>query len=158
MGSQNSFYYFVIWLIKWNDFDSYEKIDNHFVSINDKDIAETTISAQIQVFGAFCLNCIKINPFNRKTLVFSRICRFFVCTDYFGKHMMCIGIKIFIFEEEFIPYIEWTIVNIRYIIWRRHLFRTSAILSLTSDVAIAVLKMPFCRCLMHLYNLILADF
>ena len=36
MGSQNSFYYFVIWLIKLNDFDSYEKTDNHFVSYNNK--------------------------------------------------------------------------------------------------------------------------
>ena len=36
MGSQNSFYYFVIWLIKCNDFDSYEKTDNHFVSYNNK--------------------------------------------------------------------------------------------------------------------------
>ena len=34
MGDQNSFYYFVIWLIKCNDFDSYEKTDNHFVSQN----------------------------------------------------------------------------------------------------------------------------
>ena len=25
MGSQNSFYYFVIWIIKCNDFDSYER-------------------------------------------------------------------------------------------------------------------------------------
>ena len=42
---------------------------------------------------------------------FSRRCRFFVCTEYFCKHMMCIGIKIFIFEEEFIPYLNeplWT--------------------------------------------------
>ena len=36
MGSQNSFYYFVIWLIKCNDFDSYEKTNTHFVSYNNK--------------------------------------------------------------------------------------------------------------------------
>ena len=46
MGSQNFFYYFVIWLIKCNDFNSYEKTDNQFVSYNKKDIAETTILAQ----------------------------------------------------------------------------------------------------------------
>ena len=36
MGSQNSFYYFVILLFKCNDFDSYEKTDNHFVSYYNK--------------------------------------------------------------------------------------------------------------------------
>ena len=45
MGSQNSFYYFVIWLIKCNDFDSNENTDNHFVSYN-KILQKTTISAQ----------------------------------------------------------------------------------------------------------------
>ena len=36
MGSQNSFYYCVVWLIKCNDLDSYEKTDNHFVPYNNK--------------------------------------------------------------------------------------------------------------------------
>ena len=106
MGSQNSFYYFVIWLIKCNDFDYYEKTDNHFVSYNNKILQKPRCQLKIlwrmQFFCAFCLTCTKINPFNRKKniIFFSRICRFFVCTNYFCKHMMCIGIKIFIFEEE----------------------------------------------------------
>ena len=36
MGSQISFYYFVVWLIKCNDFYSDEKTDNHFMSYNNK--------------------------------------------------------------------------------------------------------------------------
>ena len=110
-----SFYYFVIWLIKCNDFDSYEKTDNHFVSYNNKILQKPRYQLKIlwrmQFFGAFYLTCTKINPFNRKNISFSRICQFFVCTEYFCRHMMCIGIKIFIFEEEFIPYLNeplWT--------------------------------------------------
>ena len=74
MGSQNSFYYFVIRLIKCNEFDSYEKTDNHFVSYNNKILQKTTISAKNimtnAIIGAFYLTCTTINPFNRKTLVF----------------------------------------------------------------------------------------
>ena len=80
MGSQNSFYYFVIWLIKCNDFDSYEKTDNHFVSYNNKILQKPRFQLKIlwrmQFFCPFCLTCTKIIPFKRKTLVFSTICRF----------------------------------------------------------------------------------
>ena len=51
-------------------------------------------------------------PFwTRNNVSFSKIWRFVVCTKYFCKHIMCIGFKIFIFEEEFIPYLNeplWT--------------------------------------------------
>ena len=75
MRSQNSFNHFVIWLIKCNDFDSYEKTDNHFVSYYKKILQKLRYQLKIlwrmKFFGAFCLTCTKINPFNRKkTLVF----------------------------------------------------------------------------------------
>ena len=35
MGSQKSFYYFVIWLIKCNDFGSDDTTDDHFMSYNN---------------------------------------------------------------------------------------------------------------------------
>ena len=73
MGSQNSFYYFVIWLNKCNNFDSYEKTDNHFVSYNNtilqKPRYELKILWRMQFFGAFCLTCTKINSFNRKHIL-----------------------------------------------------------------------------------------
>ena len=74
MGSQNSFYYFVIWLIKCNDIDSYEKTDNNFVSYNNKILQKPRYQHKIlwrmQFFGAFCSTCTKINPFDRKNIIF----------------------------------------------------------------------------------------
>ena len=115
MGSQNSFYCFVIQLIKCNDFDSYEKTDNHFVSYNNKILQKPRYQLKIlwrmQFLVHFAWLVLRLTLKTGKNMSFSRICRFFVCTEYFCKHMMCIGIKIFIFEEEFIPYLNeqlWT--------------------------------------------------
>ena len=62
-------------------------------------------------FVHFAWVVLRLALFNRKILVLSRICRFVVSTEYFCKHMIHIDIKIFIFEEEFLPYLDeplWT--------------------------------------------------
>ena len=93
MGSQNSFYYFVIWLIKCNEFDSYEKTDNHFVSYNNKILQKPRYQLKIlwwmHFFVHFAWLVLRLTLSTGKTLVFSRICRFFVCTEYFFVNIWC---------------------------------------------------------------------
>ena len=52
----------------------YEKTENHFVSYNNKILQKPRYQLKIlwrmQLFGALCLICTKINPFNRKNISF----------------------------------------------------------------------------------------
>ena len=87
MGSQNSFYYFVIWLIKCNDFDSYEKTDIHFVSYKNKTLQKPRYQLKIwrrkQFLVHFAWLVLRLTLSIGKTLVFSRICRFSFALNIF---------------------------------------------------------------------------
>ena len=158
MGSQNSFYYFVIWLIKCNDFDSYVKTDNHFVSYNNKILQKLRYQLKIlwrmQFFGAFAWLVLRLILSTGKK------------TWYVGS-LFALNIFVNIWRALISRYSY--LKKDSYHIWINHCEHKIHHLTTTFRRNISYFvaymwcshrrfKMPFCRCLMHLYNLILADF
>ena len=156
MGSQNSFYYFVIWLTKCNDFDSYEKTDNHFVSCNNKILQKPRYRLKIlwrmQFLVHFAWLVLRLTLSTGKTYVGSLFA-------------LIIFVNIWCALVSRYSYLKKN----SYHIWMNHcehkIHHLTTIFCRNISYFVAYmwcshrrLKRMLCRCLMHLYNLILADF